>query len=257
MKDAIDLSIIIPAYNEADRIGQSLETLADFLDKHDYGEVEVLVIAQGDNTGPAAAKAAKLFKHFRVVDLKRRPGKGGAVRAGMFEAKGRYKLFMDADLATPLTHLDDVKAIMDRGSEVGICVRNLDITHKGVRKFISGFGNFLVQTLLLPGIHDTQCGFKVFKSEAADEIFSRQTIVSWGFDMEALALARKFGYNIELIPTNDWKDPKSVGLVGDSNIKVAIQTFKDLLVIRWNLMIGKYRKKSFTYKAPAAETSAS
>jgi dolichyl-phosphate beta-glucosyltransferase len=246
----IDLSIIIPAYNEASRIGKSLEKLSEFIKSRDYGEVEVLVIAQGDNTGAAAAKSAKLFKHFRVVDLKQRSGKGSAVRAGMFEAQGRYRLFMDADLATPLEHLDDVKAVMDSGQEVGICVRNLGITHTGLRKFISGFGNFLVQTLLLPGIVDTQCGFKVFEAKAAEEIFSRQTIVSWGFDMEVLALARKFGYRIALIETNDWKDPKKVGLVGDSNLKVAIQTFLDLLRIRLNLMIGKYRNKSFTYQPP-------
>jgi dolichyl-phosphate beta-glucosyltransferase len=250
MKESIDLSIIIPAYHEADRIGQSLEKLATFLRTRNYGEVEVLVIAQGDDTGPAAAKAGSHFRHFRVVDLKHRPGKGGAVRAGIFEAKGRYKLFMDADLATPLTHLDDVKAVMDRGSEVGICVRNLGVTHKGLRKFISGFGNMLVQVLLLPGIKDSQCGFKVFESKAADEIFSRQTLMSWGFDMEVLALARKFGYKIEIIPTDDWKDPKKVGLVGDSNLKVAIQTFLDLLKIRLNLTFGKYRDKRFKYVAP-------
>lgn len=201
-----------------------------------------------DDTGAAAATDAKLFKHFRVINLGKRSGKGGAVRAGMFEAQGRYRLFMDADLATPLLHLDDVKAVMDRSGKVAIAVRDLPRIHKGLlRKLITKTGNILAQIILLPGISDTQCGFKVFEAEAAGAIFSRQTILGWGFDLEILAIARHLKYKVETFEANDWHDPKAVGLVGDSAAGAALDTFRDLLKIRWNLMRGLYQEPSFHY----------
>lgn len=239
-----DLTIIIPAYREADRIGQSLDKLATFLRERKYGTVEVVVVAAdgGDDTAKIAKTKAKEFQQFQVVEPGPRVGKGRDVRSGMMAAKGRYKMFMDADLATPLYHLDEIVSEMAKGSEVIYGVRHLTVTHKGLRKFISQFGNILVQTLLLPGIHDSQCGFKAFEANAAREIFSRQRILGWGFDMEVLKLARKLKLKTAQIDINDWKDPKAVGLTGDSSAKVAIQVFTDLLKIRLNLLTGKYRK---------------
>lgn len=239
-----DLSIIIPAYREADRIGQSLDTLATFLRSRKYGVVEVVVVTAdgGDDTAKIAKLKAKSFQGFQVIEAGSRVGKGRDVRLGMMAATGRYKLFMDADLATPLEHLDEVVAEMKKGSEVIYGVRHLTITHKGLRKFISQFGNILVQTLLLPGIHDSQCGFKAFEERAAQQLFSRQRILGWGFDMEMLKLARKLKFKMAQIDIDDWKDPKAVGLTGDSSAKVAIQVLLDLLTIRINLFIGRYRK---------------
>jgi hypothetical protein len=132
--------------------------------------------------------------------------------------------------------------------KVGICVRNLNESHKGIRKFISTFGNWLVQTLIVPGIKDTQCGFKVFEADAAREIFGRQRIVGWGFDMEVLAIARKLGYSIELIEVPDWRDVvEGSKISGNGAMKVALQTFSDLLKIKWGLITGKYKKVSFRY----------
>lgn len=252
MTEVIDLSIIIPAYREADTIELHLEELADYLKDHDYGRVEVLVMAQSeDDTGAAAKHDARYFHDFRVINLGKRAGKGGAVRAGMFEASGRYKLFMDADLATPLHHLDDVKHLMDGGAKVGIAVRDIISTHKGLRKYLSQFGNLLTQILIAPGIRDTQCGFKVFEAEAAEQIFSRQTILGWAFDMEVLLIARKLGYKIEIFTANDWHDPKTAGLVGESALKTAVNMFSDMLRIRSRALRGVYRKPSFNYKAIA------
>src|SRR5215469_6454375 len=120
MKDSpIDLSIIVLAYMEAGIIADSLQQLAGWLKTHDYGTVEVMVVTadSADGTAKIAQSQAKLFQHFRVVNAGPRVGKGRDVRLGMFEARGRYRLFMDADLATPLRHLDDVKAFMDRGGQ--------------------------------------------------------------------------------------------------------------------------------------------
>lgn len=250
-----DLSIIIPAYNEGPEFGPRLERLAQFLEQKQYGDVEVLIMMQSDDTSGGREIAqldTKLFDNCRVINLGKRAGKGGAVRAGMFEAKGRYRLFMDADLATPLHHLDDVKRLMDSGAKVGIAVRNLWHIHKNFqRRMISTISNLAVQILLLPGIRDTQCGFKVFEAEAAEAIFARQTILTWSFDVEILSIARKLKYPISTFDASDWHDPKGdgAGLAGDSPIKVALTEAMDPLKVRLNLWRGRYKRASFKYEA--------
>lgn len=249
----IDLSIIIPAYMEAKLIADALATLAHHLDTHDYGNVEVLVVVADspDGTSKVAESQAKLFKHFRVIHAGPRVGKGRDVRLGIYEAKGRYKLFMDADLATPLSHLDDVKALMDRGAKVGIAVRDLLIIHKGLlRKVMSQSANIAAQILVVPGIKDTQCGFKVFEATAATEIFSRMTMLQWSFDMEILAIARQLHYHIDFIESPDWKDPKAAGsgLVGDSQIKVVLNGFLDPFKMRLGIWLGRYKKPHYIHK---------
>ena len=245
---AIDLSIVIPTLNEAKRIGKTLDELADFL-KGQKHSVEVLIVDlhSPDGTAEVAQKHAKQFDSFRVIDAGLKPKgkfmKGKQVQDGVFAAKGRYVLFMDADLATPLKYLNTVFRMMDENKSVAICVRDLQSSHKGMRKLVSGGGNFLVQLLLLPGIKDTQCGFKLFERDAAKTIFSRQTIMSWGFDMELLALARKFGYKIDLIEVPDWKDVKEGSKIGGAGaFRAAAQTLPDLISIKWGLMTGRYNK---------------
>jgi dolichyl-phosphate beta-glucosyltransferase len=242
------LSIVIPAYKESDRIGDSLSALAGFLKSRKYGEVEVVVVAQDPHTHRMASLECKHHKGFRSIELKDRAGKGGAVRIGMYEAKGTYKLFMDADLATPLKHLDDVFEFIERGGDIAIAVRNINLTHTGVRKFISEFGNLLTRLLLTPGIKDTQCGFKVFESDAASQLFGRQKITGWAFDMELLAIARKLKYKVDVIKADDWHDPKSEGLVGDSNAKAALESGLDMLKIKWRLMTGQYKRISYHHE---------
>lgn len=252
--ERIDLSIIVPAYMEASDIADDLEELASFLKTRDYGIVEVLVVVADspDGTASIAGSKASLFQHFRVVHAGPRAGKGRDVRLGIFEAKGRYRVFMDADLATPLHHLDDFKReVIDAGAPVGIAVRNLVSTHRGVvRKLITTGGNFLIQLLLLPGLKDTQCGFKIFEAKAAEEIFSRQTILGWGFDLEVLAIARRLHYQIVTIEAPDWKDPKASGsgLVGDSAAGAAVQVLRDLVRVRLGLWSGRYKTPNYSHK---------
>jgi glycosyltransferase involved in cell wall biosynthesis len=246
----IDLSIVILAYQEAKRIGGSLEELAAFLKtRPQYGEVEVMVVipTSPDGTAKVAQSKSSLFKNFRIIDAGPRKGKGRDTRLGMLEANGRYRLFMDADLATPLVHLDEVYQLMQKGGSVGICVRDLTSSHTGLRKLISSLGNILVQVVLLPGIKDTQCGFKVFSAEAAEEIFRRQTILGWGFDMEILAIARKLHYAIEIFPAPDWKDVAG-GTFSNVAVTGAVATLKDLFSIKWKQIIGRYRHRTFTYE---------
>jgi dolichyl-phosphate beta-glucosyltransferase len=245
-KPTIDLSLIIPAFMEGKIIQQSLEQLADYLDQTSLGHVEVIIVTADspDGTAELAQKMAHRFAQFRVHQLGARVGKGRDVREGMLEAKGRYRLFMDADLATPLVHIEQAYSLLKDGAPIVIAVRDLFSIHKGLfRKFMSSFGNLFIQTLILPGIKDTQCGFKGFSAVATQDIFPRQTMMGWSFDAEILKIARIHGYKITTIDANDWHDPKTgdMGLVGDSPLKAAIKTFTDTIVIAINAAKGIYR----------------
>lgn len=249
----IDLSIVIPAYKEAETVGHTLERLAAYLaERPNYGEVEVIIVSDGDHTsGEAAEKHKHLFKHMKVIYPGRRLGKGGGVRRGMLTATGRYRLFMDADLATPLRHLDDVQREIERGAKVIIAVRNLWRIHKTIsRKLVSKVANLVVQIIVLPGIRDSQCGFKAFEAEAAEAIFRRQRMTSWSFDVEILAIAKSLGYKISYFMAPDWKDPKADtgGLSGESAIKIAIKQAIDPLKVRWNLIRGRYKHPHYNEK---------
>lgn len=245
------LSILIPTLNEEKRIGQTLKELAAYLKKKKY-DAEVIVVDanSSDNTQSVAEALSNHFERFHFLQTGPKVGKGKQIRDGMFAAAGSYIMFMDADLATPLKYLDQVYQIIQKQAKVGICVRNLSESHTGVRKLISTFGNWLTQTLLVPGIKDTQCGFKVFERSAAHQVFGRQRILGWGFDMEVLAITRKQGYPIELIEVPDWKDVVEGSKISGSgwkSIKVALQVFLDLLSIKWGLITGRYRTGRFHY----------
>lgn len=243
----IDLSIIIPSYQEAMIIGKSLTTLAKWLDSHDYGTVEVVVVVADspDGTRDIVKQHMPLFEHIIFVEPGERVGKGRDVRDGMLAANGRYRVFMDADLATPLNHLNDLKKFIKDDADIAIAVRDLKMTHPDLlRRSISGFGNLLAQIILLPGIPDTQCGFKLFRADIAVNIFERLTILGWGFDLEVLALARHYNYSIKTFKIKDWSDPKAKleGLSNDSPLSAAFQTLKDLIKIRINIWMRRYSK---------------
>ena len=243
------LTILIPTLNEEKRIGKTLDALADYLKKHKYNALVMVVDANStDNTKAVADTAGKRFSHYQFLQTGPKVGKGKQIRDGMLAATTDYVMFMDADLATPLKYLDEVYNLIEHNGKIAICVRNLGESHTGIRKFISTFGNWLTQTLNVPGIKDTQCGFKAFERTTAQEVFGRQRSVGWGFDMEVLAVARKLGYPIELIDVPDWRDVvEGSKISGNGAMKVAIQTFGDLLKIKWGLIIGKYNKVSFRY----------
>ena len=249
LKDArpIALSIVIPAYQEAPVIAQSLTILADWLSTHDYGRVEVVVVVADspDGTSAIVQTQAYRFSDFQLIEPGERIGKGRDVRAGMLAARGQYRLFMDADLATPLGHLDELVTYMNTHGDGMIGVRNLgQIHHQFKRRILSEAGNLLAQVVLLPGLRDTQCGFKMFRADVTEAVFNRQTILGWGFDLEILALARSLNYHVKTMAIPDWIDPKETGtgLVNDSTRGVAIQTLKDLFRIRLRLLMRAYHK---------------
>jgi dolichyl-phosphate beta-glucosyltransferase len=238
---------------EALTIAATLDQLAAYLKDKDYGSVEIVVVVptSTDGTAAIARSRAGSFKQFKVVDAGPRVGKGRDVRLGIFESSGRYRVFMDADLATPLVHLDEVKAFMDQGGQIGIAVRDLLKIHKSwLRKIISASANIAAQLLVVPGIKDTQCGFKAFQAAVAEDLFSHMTMLEWSFDMEVLAIARMRDYKIEFFETPDWRDPKAKGhgLVGDSRIKVVLNGFFDPFKIRLNIWTGRYKHPNYVHK---------
>jgi len=243
------LSIIIPAYQEASRIEHTLDELAAYLKQHGHHDTDVLVVVatSPDGTARLAEAKAGLFEQFRVVPAGPKVGKGRDVRTGMMEATGEYKLFMDADLATPLHHIEEVRSYMDKGADVIIAVRNLGSSHTGFRRLVSAGGNLLNRIFLRSNVKDSQCGFKAFSKEAAEELFRRQTILGWGFDMEILSIATQLQYEIVTIAAPDWADQPD-GTIERGFIGAAFATLAELFLIWWRRTSGRYRHKTYSYK---------
>ena len=215
------LTLVVPAYNEEKRLPVSLARISEWiLSRTPQLSVEVLVVDDGssDRTAAVAEKtAAGLGLDFRVLRLPRNRGKGAAVREGVLAAAGEQVLVTDADLSTPIEEVDKLLAA---GAPVAIGSRAVDETlvkqRQSLFRVASGkLFNLLVRLLAVSGIHDTQCGFKLFRADAAREVFSRATVDRFAFDVEALLLARRLGYPIAEVPVLWFNSPDTrVGLGG-------------------------------------------
>ncbi len=236
------LSVVIPAYNEEKRLPPTLDDVVKYLRQQKF-EWEVLVVNDGsqDKTAEVVKKFSKKEARVKLIDNRVNQGKGAVVKQGMLLAQGEWRLFMDADNSTPISeveefwpHTKDYEVII--GSRY---VKGSKITERQpfIRRFISRAGNILIQLLILPGIRDTQCGFKMFSARAAEAIFPRQRFMRWSFDMEILAIAKRLGFKIKEVPVV-WRNAPQSKLKA---AKAALRTLKDLLLIRWNLTIGRYR----------------
>jgi len=240
-------SIIIPAFEEEDFIANTLSRLCDYLkrDAQIWDETEVIVVVanSSDKTAELARINGHFFKHFKLIEPGPKLGKGRDVKSGMLAAQGKYRLFMDADLATPLHHIVPAFKELDEGFDVVMGERNLWKVHKLFhRRIMSAVGNRVVRTLLGLKYGDTQCGFKAFTAQASEDLFSRQTIMGWGFDIEILAIARERGLKVKRHYVEDWHDPKDkTGLVGESAWKAALKTLTEAWDIRRKWKRGAYR----------------
>ena len=204
-----DLSIVIPAYNEEHRIGVTLESIATYLADRDRDD-EVIVVDDGstDRTADVVRSHADRFARLDVVVGERNVGKGHAVRRGMLTATGRHRLFLDADNSTDVRELDRLMAAAAAEpiepavviGSVAVSGATVVVRQPGVRALLGRLGSQVIQRLVLPGIKDSQRGFKLFTGDASDAIFRRCRTDGWAFDVEALALARALGYHVLEVP---------------------------------------------------------
>lgn len=241
-------SIVIPAYNEAAIIEKSLVALADYIHKDgnlcNHTEVIVVTADSTDGTEKLVSANSNLFDSFKLVRPGKKVGKGRDVRAGILEATGDYVIFTDADLATPLHHLAKAFSLLEKGSDIVIGVRPLSKVHNNwTRRLRSVLSNTLIKIVAVPGISDTQCGFKGFKGKVARALFEPLETMAWGFDIEILARARARGYIISKLRINDWFDPKigKMGLAGESDLHANWNTLKELIQIGFKRLGGRYK----------------
>jgi len=236
-KQLIDTSIIIPAFDEAPIIANTLEQLAVFVAGHkeELGSTEVVVVAAGsDETATIARKYAARFDELQVIEPPARAGKGRDVRLGFLAANGAVQLFMDADVSTPLRHITQMVAQLRDGADIVIGARQLTKIHPNLFRTLFSLGsNWLTRLLLFPTIRDTQCGFKGFTKVAARQLFSAQKRDGWGFDVEVLQLAKERRFKVSQLVIDDWHETRSEDLRGDNLLAAGLRTLGDLVTVRF------------------------
>jgi dolichyl-phosphate beta-glucosyltransferase len=239
----LDLSIVIPAYNEESRLPKTLGRIFAYLQARPY-RTEILVVDDGssDRTSEIVNSCAQNYPGLRLVSNGRNRGKGFSVRHGMLEALGEIALFTDADLSTPIEEADKLlAAIRERGYDGAIGSRAMDRSlievHQSVIREQAGiFFNRLVRWIMGVEFSDTQCGFKAFRTERTRIIFEQQRIERFGFDPEILFLAKRQGFRVAEVPVRWSHDSATkVNVAADG-----IRMFLELLLIRWNAVRGFY-----------------
>lgn len=243
----VKLSVIIPAYNEEKRLPRTLRAVVDYLCGQAY-EYEILVVNGGstDGTERVVRDAMRGMLNLKILTTAN-IGKGDAVRRGMLQVQGQFRVFMDADNSTSIDHVEKMWLEFEKGSEVVIGSRDIKgamiaVSQVWWRRRLGDIFNLIVQTLSgLWGIWDTQCGFKGFEAKAAQEIFSRSTINQWAFDVEVLVIAKKLGYRIQEVPITWKNDP-------ESKVKFSgmVKMLLEVLQIAMNNIMGKYKASRMT-----------
>lgn len=242
MGDRIELSVVIPAYNEAKRIGPTLEIISEYLNSTNIN-YEIIVVSDGsaDSTDATVQGYARANKRIRLISYHPNRGKGYAVRTGMLEAQAINVLLTDADLATPIQELSKLQEVAADGYEVVIGSRALkDAVIVGWRpwyRVLSGkVFNMIIRFIAVPEIRDTQCGFKFFNKGSASKIFSIARLDGFGFDVEVLFLARKLGYRIAEIGVH-WNNSPTTKV---SVLKHTLPMLLEVAEIRLNDWKGRY-----------------
>lgn len=244
MPQDVFLSVIVPAYNEAERLPKTLERFNTYLSATGF-TYEILVALDGpsDRTREVLRKMLPEIPHLKVIDRPVNHGKGFTVKEGMLTAAGRIRLFADADNSTDIAHFEKMQPFFNEGYDLVIASRNSKdapnaeeaVPQAWYKRWTGRLGNLIVQLFAVPGIWDTQCGFKAFRAEVAERIFSSTEIDGWGFDIEVLALARAFNYKIGIIPAHWINDPRSHVRPFDY-----LRVLGDTLRVRANLRAHKY-----------------
>lgn len=225
------ISVVIPAYNEEDRIHETLIKLNKFIETNNVFNFEVLVV--NDGSKDKTSQKVNEFKQFNLIELEKNSGKGAAVRQGVLASNGDYILFTDADFSTPITEIEKLISKIENGYDIAIGSRaiNSDLIKEHqpfYRELMGKTFNKIVQFLVVKGIQDTQCGFKLFKSNVGKEIFSKSKINGYSFDVEVIYIASKLNYKIAEVSVLWYNDDRSKV----DPIKDSIKMFKEILKIK-------------------------
>ena len=240
----IHLSVIIPAFNEELRLPGTLDDALRYLSAQRYRS-EVIVVDDGSSDGTASV-AGRFCAGPVPVRLCAHPdranhGKGAAVRLGMMEARGAFRLFTDADNSTTLDQIAGFWQSFEEGFDSVIGSRRAHgariVVHQALHKELAGrFGNWIIRLLAVPGVSDTQAGFKILTRECVERVFPRLTVDRWGFDIEILAVARSLGYRIRELPIT-WINSPASKVGAGSDFEVMAEVWR----VRRNLKSGLYR----------------
>ena len=245
----LDLSIVIPAYNEEARLPKTLERIHRYLAAHSL-RAEVIVVDDGstDATAKLVKEAGSNYAEVRLVSNGRNRGKGFSVKHGMLEARGEFALFTDADLSAPIEEADVLlKQLQEGGYDVAIGSRAInrkliEVHESSFREMAGILFNYAVRLLAGLPFSDTQCGFKAFRRERARIAFEQQRTEGFGFDPEVLFLARRHGLRVVEVPVRWAHDSATkVNVVSDG-----IRMLTDLVTIRWNALRGRYPRAAGT-----------
>jgi glycosyltransferase involved in cell wall biosynthesis len=245
--DDVKYSIIIPAYNESERIGATLEKVIAYAGEQGWA-AEIIVVNDGsrDDTAEVVRSFGQRNRQIRLLENPGNRGKGYSVRNGMLNAQGDVLLFSDADLSSPIYEAPKLFRAIESGADVAIGSRWMDArlqTEKQplYRQLFGRIFNLLLRIVLGLKEKDTQCGFKAFNRRAAEAIFPRQHIERWGFDPELLFLAHKMKMKIVEVPVEWAHDERSkINPVLDG-----ARMFGEMLKVRWNAICGRYRQPQF------------
>lgn len=245
------LSVVIPSYKEGERIGRNLLEVDQYLKKQSY-TYEIIIIVDGspDNTAEVARNYALQIPHVRVIENPENHGKGYVVRQGLLESSGQYRLFMDADGSTSITHLDSFLPEFENGYGLVMGSRDIEgsyiqVRQPGYRVALGNMGNWLIRIVLnLWRFPDTQCGFKILSGEAAEQIAKRMKVDRFGFDFEVIALAFALGFKVKQMPVR-WlnEEGSTVSLTGPNGY---IQVIIDLFKTKGRLLTGQYNIREYT-----------
>ncbi|MEZ5980112.1 MAG: glycosyltransferase family 2 protein [Planctomycetota bacterium] len=246
------LSVVLPVFDEALVLERNLGVLLDFLAQHDFGAArgaapgsfEVVAVDDGsrDRSAEILADVASREPRLRTLALPENRGKGAAVREGMLAARGRYVVFMDADLSTPLEEFLPMMAALEGGMDVVLGNRRapgsrIERHQPWLRETLGKGFTLLTQFLLVPGVHDFTCGFKGFTADASRAVFTRSTLDRWAFDAEVVVIADELGLRLAQIPVR-WKHED------DTKVRIGsavVRSLLDLVRIRLRRMRGLYR----------------
>jgi len=239
------LSWIIPCYNEERRIEKTLREVDAYLRSKNFpGGHEIIVVdsASRDRTAQIVKILAQVIPSLRLIELENK-GKGWAVRSGMLAAEGEIRLFSDADNATSPDHFDKIAPLFEKGYEVVISSRSprdapgtsQEIPESLTRRLAGRLGNLIIQFFAVRGIWDTQNGFKAFRALIAKDLFSRQRMAGFSFDIELLALAQRRGYKIGIIPVKWRHDPES-----KVTLSSYLRVLLDVVRIWWGMATNTY-----------------